>query len=61
MLATPVKSSKVPASNSCDIWKEPLWFSSHFILLEFDQISQVWHRVQVRPADVEREQRSREE
>lgn len=38
-----------PASNNCDIWKEPLWFFSHLILVAFGQNPQVWHRAQVRP------------
>lgn len=37
-----------PASNNCDIWKEPLWFFSHLILVAFGQIPQVWHRAQVK-------------
>lgn len=37
-----------PASNNCDIWKEPLRFSSHLILVAFGPGSRVWQRVLVR-------------
>lgn len=42
MLAAEAEGSYPPASNNCDIWKEPLWFSSHLIPVAFGQNPQVW-------------------
>lgn len=59
VLAAQAEGSYPPASNNCDIWKEPLWFSSHLILVAFGQNPQVWHGAQVRPG-AEREKRRKE-
>lgn len=59
VLAAQAKGSYPPASNNCDIWKEPLWFSSHLILVAFGQNPQVWLRTQVR-LGAEREKRRKE-
>jgi len=45
-----------PASNNCDIWKEPLWFLIHLIPVSFGQNPQVWQRDPSRPG-AEREKR----